>query len=73
MEATPALGTLRARLSALADNADPLGLQRAFAAGMLAADPAEETVYFVDDHFVPYAGAQPVSYTHLTLPTNREV
>ncbi|MHB8188781.1 MAG: transposase [Dermatophilaceae bacterium] len=58
---TPQLGTLRARLSALADNADPLGLQRAFAAGMLAADPAPEAVYFVDDHFVPYAGARPVA------------
>ena len=58
---TPELATLRARLSALADNADPLGLQRAFAAGMLAADPAADTVYFVDDHFVAYAGAQPVA------------
>jgi hypothetical protein len=58
---TPELGTLRSRLSALADNADPLGLQRAFAAGMLAADPAADTVYFVDDHFVAYAGAQPVA------------
>jgi hypothetical protein len=58
---TPELGTLRARLSALADNCDPLGLQRAFAAGMLAADPAADTVYFVDDHFVAYAGARPVA------------
>jgi len=58
---TPELSTLRARLSALADNADPLQLQRAFAAGMLAADPAAQTVYFVDDHFVPYAGARPVA------------
>src|ERR1035437_5409346 len=54
---TPELATLRARLSALADGSDPLGLQRAFAAGTLAADP----VYFVDDHFVPYAGARPVA------------
>jgi hypothetical protein len=61
LAATPELGTLRSRLSALADGSDPLGLQRAFAAGMLAADPAEETVYFVDDHFVPYAGARPVA------------
>jgi transposase len=61
LSATPELSTLRARLSALADNSDPLGLQRAFAAGMLAADPAAEAVYFVDDHFVPYAGAQPVA------------
>ena len=61
LAAIPELSTLRARLSALADNRDPLALQRAFAAGMLAADPAEETVYFVDDHFVPYAGARPVA------------
>ena len=58
---TPELATLRARLSALADGSDPLGLQRAFAAGMLAADPAADPVYFVDDHFVPYAGGRPVA------------
>src|SRR5665647_473995 len=57
---TPQLATLWARLSALADACDPLGLQRAFAAGMLAADPAADPVYFVDDHFVPYAGARPL-------------
>jgi hypothetical protein len=61
LAATPELATLRARLSALADGSDPLGLQRAFAAGMLAADPAADPVYFVDDHFVPYAGARPVA------------
>ena len=61
LTATPELATLRARLSALAGACDPLGLQRAFAAGMLAADPAADAVYFVDDHFVPYAGAQPVA------------
>ena len=59
--ATPELATLQARLSALADGSDPLMLQRAFAARMLAADPAAEAVYFVDDHFVPYAGARPVA------------
>jgi hypothetical protein len=58
---TPELATLRARLSALADGSDPLGLQRAFAAGMLAADPGADPVFFVDDHFVPYAGARPVA------------
>ncbi len=56
----PELKTLRARLSALADGTDPLAVQRAFAARMLAADPAAEPVYFVDDHFVAYAGARPV-------------
>src|SRR5512144_1327994 len=61
LTATPQLATLRARLSALADGCDPLAVQRAFAARMLAADPAGEPVYFVDDHFVPYAGARPVA------------
>ncbi|MGV1009509.1 MAG: putative transposase, partial [Dermatophilaceae bacterium] len=56
----PELKTLRTRLAALADGTDPLRVQRAFAAGMLASDPAGDPVYFVDDHFVPYAGARPV-------------
>jgi len=56
----PELATLRSRLGALADGSDPLALQRAFAAGMLRADPAADPVYFVDDHFVPYSGAKPV-------------
>jgi len=34
-------------------------LQRAFAAGMLRVYPAADPVFFVDDHFVPYSGAQP--------------
>ena len=58
--AVPELKTLRTRLGALADGTDPLALQRAFAARMLAADPASDPVYFVDDHFVPYAGARPL-------------
>ena len=28
---------------------------------MLAADPADDPVYFADDHFVPYSGAMPVA------------
>jgi len=60
LDRVPELATLRARLSALADGSDPLVVQRAFAAGMLSADPAADPVYFVDDHFVPYSGARPV-------------
>ena len=56
----PALRTLRPRLSAIADRADPLELQRMFASAMLAADPVISNVYYVDDHFVPYTGAKPV-------------
>jgi hypothetical protein len=59
--AIPQLRTLRPRLAALAEGADPLGLQRAFAKGMLGADPPTSHVYFVDDHFVPYAGARPMA------------
>ncbi len=55
------MATLRSRLTALADASDPLAVQRAFASGMLAFDPAEDAVYYVDDHFVPYAGAKPVA------------
>ena len=61
LESIPELKTLRTRLACLADGSDPLAVQRAFAARMLAADPAGDAVYFVDDHFVPYAGARPVA------------
>jgi len=57
----PELSTWRARLGVLADGSDPLGLQRAFAKGMVAFDPADDPVYYVDDHFVAYSGAQPVA------------
>ena len=56
----PGLRTLRPRLAAAADRADPLELQRMFAQAMLDADPVASGVYYVDDHFVPYTGAKPV-------------
>jgi hypothetical protein len=56
----PGLRALRPRLAAIADATDPLALQRMFAVAMLAADPVLSGVYYVDDHFVPYAGAKPV-------------
>ena len=56
----PSLRTLRPRLAAIADAAGPLELQAAFAQAMLAATPETSGVYYVDDHFVPYAGAKPV-------------
>ena len=57
----PELRTLRPALAGIADRADPLELQGMFAAAMLAADPVTSGVYYVDDHFVPYTGAKPVS------------
>ena len=56
----PGLRTLRPRLAAVADRADPLELQQMFAQAMLDADPVASGVYYVDDHFVPYTGAKPV-------------
>jgi hypothetical protein len=55
----PGLRTLRPRLAGIADGADPLELQAMFAAAMLQADPVTFGVCYVDDHFVPYAGAKP--------------
>ncbi|MBA2694396.1 MAG: hypothetical protein H0U62_00750 [Actinobacteria bacterium] len=60
LTAVAELKTIRTRLAALAEGTDPLAVQRAFAARMLASDPAGDPVYFVDDHFVAYAGARPV-------------
>ncbi len=60
LAALPDLRTLRPRLAGIADATDPLELQAMFAAAMLAADPVTSGVYYVDDHFVPYAGAKPV-------------
>ena len=61
LAALPGLRTLRPQLAAIADRTDPVALQRMFASAMLAADPVTSGVYYVDDHFVPYAGAKPVA------------
>ena len=61
LAALPDLRTIRPKLAAIADGTDPVALQRLFASAMLAADPVLSGVYYVDDHFVPYAGAKPVA------------
>ena len=61
LERFPHLRTLRPRLGALADSVDPLGVQVAFAKAMLDADRDPPEVLFVDEHFVAYTGARPVS------------
>ena len=53
----PHLRTLRPALAGIADACDPLALQEMAARAMLAAAPVTSGVYYVDDHFVPYAGA----------------
>src|SRR5260370_3490901 len=61
LAALPDLRTIRPRLAAIADGTDPVAVQRLFASPLLAADPVLSGVYYVDDHFVPYAGAKPVA------------
>jgi transposase len=60
LDRLPHLRTLRPRLSAIADAIDPLALQCAIAKAMLDADERPPEVFFVDDHFVAYAGVAPV-------------
>jgi hypothetical protein len=60
LPALPGQRAVRPRLAAMAEAADPAGLQAAFAAAMLAASPVLSGVYYVDDHFVAYTGAKPV-------------
>lgn len=60
IDVLPELRTLRPRLAAIADRCDPLALQRSFAMAMLAAEPCQTGLYFVDEHFMPYTGALPV-------------
>jgi Transposase DDE domain len=60
IEVLPELRTLRPRLAAIADQCDPLALQRSFAQAMLAGEPCQTGLYFIDEHFMPYAGALPV-------------
>ena len=57
----PGLRALRPHLARIADGADPVAVQAMSAAAMLSADPVTSGVYYVDDHFVPYAGAKPVA------------
>ncbi len=60
IDVLPDLRTLRPRLAAIADACDPLAVQRSLAEAMLRAEPNLSGVYFVDEHFMPYAGAKPV-------------
>ena len=61
LRAAPRADPSERRSPAEHGTADPLELQAAFAQAMLAANPETSGVYYVDDHFVPYAGAKPVA------------
>ena len=61
IERFPHLRTLRPRLGALADAADPLVVQVALSKAMLDSDREPPSVFFVDEHFVAYTGSRPVA------------
>jgi transposase len=61
LAAFPSVRTLRPRLAGLAQCCDALAIQRSFATAMLAADERPPELFYVDDHFVTYWGAQPVA------------
>ena len=61
IEAAPELRALRLRLGVMADGCDPQRLQTELTRGLIATAAPPEQVFFIDDHFVPYYGAQPVA------------
>lgn len=69
---SPELHTLRPRLTAIADQADVLAIQRTLAAAMLTLAGQSAGIFYVDDHFVPYSGAKPVAMGHNGKRNRRE-
>jgi Transposase protein len=64
LASSPELRTLRPRLAGIADRVDVLACQRSLAGGMLETAGHSAGIFYVDDHFVPYAGAKPVAKGH---------
>lgn len=56
----PHLRTLRPSIKDLAEEVDPIAIQRSLAKGMLAGDEHPPECFYVDDHFVTYWGRRPV-------------
>ena len=61
LEALPSLRTLRPGAGRDRRRRRPAGAAGGIRPAMLAANPETSGVYYVDDHFVPYAGAKPVA------------
>lgn len=55
----PHLRALRPRLAQIADSCDPVELLGSYFAAMMRTDPGASRVFYVDDHFISYTGAQP--------------
>lgn len=55
----PSVLSLRTKITALAESADPVAIARGLFRRYLAIEPVWEGLYYVDGHFCPYYGTQP--------------
>ena len=60
LRVVPCVQTLRTHLVALAESVAPEVIMRALLAACLRLEPVWEGAYYVDGHFSPYAGQEPV-------------
>jgi transposase len=56
----PAVQTLRTRVRALAESLDPALVMRHLVEAFVHLEPVWEGAYYIDGHFCPYSGSQPV-------------
>ena len=60
LRVVPCVQTLRTHVVALAESVAPEAIMRALLAACVRLEPVWEGAYYVDGHFSPYAGQQPV-------------
>lgn len=60
LPAVPSVQTLRTHVVALAESVAPEAIMRALLAACVQLEPVWEGAYYVDGHFTPYAGEEPV-------------
>ena len=60
LRVVPSVQTLRTHLVALAESVAPEAIMRALLAACVHLEPVWEGAYYVDGHFSPYAGQEPV-------------
>ncbi len=55
----PSVLSMRTKIKALAESADPVAISRGLFQRYLAIEPVWEGLYYIDGHFCPYYGTQP--------------
>ncbi|MEK6629285.1 MAG: putative transposase [Acidobacteriota bacterium] len=60
LRVVPCVQTVRTHVKALAESVAPAAIMRALLAACLRLEPVWEGAYYVDGHFSPYAGQEPV-------------